>query len=905
MNTFKQYSRVLQTFLLSFVILTIGLSIAKIYPFGTRQIMIIDSWHQYYPILQQLHDKLIHGKSLFYTWQSGAGTNFWLMMGYYAMSPFNLLSLLVKPDYLREFMAFATVFKIAMGGAFFSYYLQKTYHKTDFSVMIFGMLYAFCGFFMGYYWNLMWLDIAALLPLLTLGLHALINQRRFVLFTAVFSYILISNFYMAYFICMYIALYTFVYIIAESRPFSFVTMLKDASRVVLFSVLSFAIAMVVLLPVFYGMQMAYGLSSNDPKAFKAYYTLIDLFNRLLALTKPAVIDGLPNINIGIFGLVFTLLYFALPNERTRAKIAYGGFLALLLISFNINYLNFVWHGFHFPNQVPYRFAFIFSFIALNIAYRAYLHLPKLSASTIRNTFIGLVIYVIFIEKLITENDFSHIVYSSLVLLILYYGLLQLDIKAIVSRQFAIKLLSVVILIEIVTGTAVAFIEAGNSERTTYPDKAQQVSALLAQMRAKDDNLYRVEMYPLYTSNDPLLYHYNGVTQFSSTANSKYNSFTKILGLSSNEPSNSYKYYPNTPIANGFLGIRYMLSKNEKLAMPNAAYQLVGQQGEVSLLKNQYALPFAFGVDNQIYNFKGIDYSPFIRQEELINLATNQQLKPFISLKSSEENFGNMEIQDHSHIRYRYRNIDSNKSGHVEVSFTVEQAGQHYVYLKDQAKTATLSVKSVTTTYDPRRGVVMDLGILEVGDSFMISLDTKAAERGFFDLQAVLFKPIAFQGYLDVINQAAFIIEDYDDTTVTGSITMTNAGLLYTSIPYEKGWRALVDGQVVTPVAFDDAVLTIPLSAGKHKVKLSYRPYGFKRGAIISLVGLVIFIALIIITKRRKTVHSAVQMASLDKSVNQDDQANTTEQPDKVIATINPTDQTTIDKPEDNSNEPSN
>lgn len=38
----------------------------------------------------------------------------------------------------------------------------------------------------------------------------------------------------------------------------------------------------------------------------------------------------------------------------------------------MNVLNYMWHGFHFTNMLPYRFSFLLSFILLATAYRAYI-----------------------------------------------------------------------------------------------------------------------------------------------------------------------------------------------------------------------------------------------------------------------------------------------------------------------------------------------------------------------------------------------------------------------------------------------------------------------------------------------------------------------------------------------------
>ena len=58
--------------------------------------------------------------------------------------------------------------------------------------------------------------------------------------------------------------------------------------------------------------------------------------------------------------------------RIREKIMAVLVLAFLMISCNCNVLNYIWHGFHFPNMLPYRFSFLFSFALLTVGYRAFL-----------------------------------------------------------------------------------------------------------------------------------------------------------------------------------------------------------------------------------------------------------------------------------------------------------------------------------------------------------------------------------------------------------------------------------------------------------------------------------------------------------------------------------------------------
>ena len=70
--------------------------------------------------------------------------------------------------------------------------------------------------------------------------------------------------------------------------------------------------------------------------------------------------------------------------------------------------------------------------------------------------------------------------------------------------------------------------------------------------------------------------------------------------------------------------------------------------------------------------------------------------------------------------------------------------------------------------------------------------------------------------------------------------------MYTSIPYEEGWTAYVDGQQVeiTPIA-NNALVSIDLKAGEHTVTFKYSPKGFTVGLILCILGIIAFVAVIL------------------------------------------------------------
>ena len=52
--------------------------------------------------------------------------------------------------------------------------------------------------------------------------------------------------------------------------------------------------------------------------------------------------------------------------KFKTKICYLSALVFLILSFFFAPLDFIWHAFHVPNDLPYRFSFIYTFILLTI-----------------------------------------------------------------------------------------------------------------------------------------------------------------------------------------------------------------------------------------------------------------------------------------------------------------------------------------------------------------------------------------------------------------------------------------------------------------------------------------------------------------------------------------------------------
>ena len=91
----------------------------------------------------------------------------------------------------------------------------------------------------------------------------------------------------------------------------------------------------------------------------------------------------------------------------------------------------------------------------------------------------------------------------------------------------------------------------------------------------------------------------------------------------------------------------------------------------------------------------------------------------------------------------------------------------------------------------------------------------------------------------------------------GTIDVSEDGLFYTSVPYEEGWTAVVDGKEVEITPVGGSLIAFPLSKGSHEIKLYYYPKGFWQGFTVTVICVVTFAGLCtytyIIKKRKNKV----------------------------------------------------
>ena len=87
--------------------------------------------------------------------------------------------------------------------------------------------------------------------------------------------------------------------------------------------------------------------------------------------------------------------------------------------------------------------------------------------------------------------------------------------------------------------------------------------------------------------------------------------------------------------------------------------------------------------------------------------------------------------------------------------------------------------------------------------------------------------------------------------VSGDVNISSNKVMVFSIPYSSGWKAYVDGKETPLFRANTMYMGINLTKGNHKIVLRYNSPGLHLGMIVSASGILIFIILAIVSRRKK------------------------------------------------------
>ena len=854
----NDHKKTMLAFAVPSLILLIGFMTRGVFPIANRNILTIDLYHQYAPFMAELQEKFRTGGSLFYSWSGGLGTNFYALFAYYLASPLNILIILFPKSLLTEAIMVLVLLKTGLAGACFFLYLRGVWRHNNLYMVAVASLYALSAYSLAYYWNIMWLDGIFLLPLIMLGLVRLTRDKKYWLYTLSLALLIFSNYYIAFFVCLF-AFFYFILCLFQyqkiTRPGAF---FATVGRFAAFSLLGAGLAAFLALPTYFSLQLTSAAGDSIPKDITHFYDLFDFISQHFILMPPTIRDGMPNMYSGVAVLALLPMFFFAKSIPTKSKFLHLGLFLLLIVSFNVNILDFFWHGMHYPNQLPYRNSFVYIFLVLSMAYPALMSLREYSGKQIGALCAAGVALVLLAQKLNQEPLGLFTVYVTMAFMAVYAAVLTFDRTRPGRTNMALVFL-IVIVLELLVSTLVTLHTIDVTEVMSWRDgymageQVKQIRSELKEIRREEDgSFYRLEVLPPRTINDPFMYQYRGVSIFASTMQTKPVRVLENLGFHSNS-INSYKYEASTLLLDSLFGLKYILRRSGE--QDYQLLNLVRQTDQLEVWQNPYALPLGFWGSKELDKWRSSGSDPFKAQNRLVDLlASDGQVLRSLKLERGE--LDNMTYSSSSAQVFSYKKTNSDQEAIARVN-VMNDADQHvYLYFSINANRADrgyVMLDEDKIDYNAKRSTVIDLGFVKAGTEivFNITFDAESSESGRFELYACGLDAAALGQVTGEIRDNSLLIDKFTDTRVKGTVNAPEEGYLLLTIPYDTGWQAKVDGQTVATQSLDNGLILLPLEGGRHEIDLKYRPPKLLWGMLASLVSLLTLLAIAVVTKLRR------------------------------------------------------
>ena len=322
-------------FLIPLLILALAYATRTIFPFGDRQILTVDLFHQYAPFMAALRRTLLSGESIFYTFSGGLGMNFYSLIAYYLASPLNILLLIFPESFLSEAVFVLTLVKVGLAGMAFHLFLKENFQRQGVFSVIFGSMYALSAYVMAYSWNIMWLDALILLPLVLWALIRFFKQGKFVLYVIFLFLLLVSNYYVAFFACIFIALYFPILMLQHTEGWKGSRRAKIIFKLVAVTAIAVALSAALLLPVLKSLQYTSASGDKFPQKIEFTANPLAYLAQHFIFLQPTIRSGYPNLYAGVSTILLIPVFFMSGRIRLREKIMH----ALLLLDRKSTRLN--------------------------------------------------------------------------------------------------------------------------------------------------------------------------------------------------------------------------------------------------------------------------------------------------------------------------------------------------------------------------------------------------------------------------------------------------------------------------------------------------------------------------------------------------------------------------------------
>ena len=831
---FKTYWTYFVSFIIPIIIM-IGVYLSQgIYWNSDTSPLLGDGFHQYV-IFDIALRNILHGNgSLFYTFTSGLGLNFYALSSYYLGSFLSSLVYFFNLSNMPDAVYLTTLLKFGLIGLSTYFSLNKLFQSIPKPLKLaLSTSYALMSFSVSQLEIKTWLDVFILIPLIIAGLHLLITEKKLLLYFTGLSILFIQNYYFGYMTALFLI---FWYLCQISWDFK--TRKSSFLDFIVTSFLAGMASLILTLPTLFDLQ-THGEKLTEVTKFQTESSwYLDLFaKQFIGSFDTTKYGAIPMIFVGLLPFILTILFFTMKSIKFHVKLIYAIFFAFLITSFYIEVLDLFWQGMHTPNMFLHRYAWIFSTLLI---YTAAEVLNRLKEIKVWNFLASLFPVIIgFLATIYLKSHYSFLTDLNILLtlefLVVYSLLLLAVIKKFISVNLFAILISLFIMVEMSLNTSSQMDgiakEWGFASRSAYN---RDIPAMESFSTYIGNQFTRTEKLETQTGNDSMKFNYNGISQFSSVRNRSASSTLDKLGFKSSGTNLNLRYANNSILADSLFGIQYNISDSP---IDKYGFKDIYQKDNLTLYENQYSLPIAF-TSQSVYNDVKFNEHTLDNQASFLNQLANVNFDYFspIPYEKTENTDDLISVTSSSNenatIQYQ---IEVPENSQVYLSFT------NLHFSNDKQKKIDILVNGEKKTFTTDNVFsFFNLGYTKEKKTFNIHVSFPGNSQVSFE------PPTFYRLNTQTLTEAIQKIKEQPVTVSTSKnkvfarYDVKQDTSIFFTIPYDKGWSAYQDGKKIEIKQAQTGFMKVDVPEGKGNITLSFIPNGFITGAICSFTSLLLF-----------------------------------------------------------------
>lgn len=838
-----------------------------------------DTLFQLFPYIQHLSHYMYEYKDIpFVSFFVGLGMNIFS----YFMETYYFLIALFGPDNVPAMIGYMHALRIFLAGMFFYLFLKEKEYD-NYTSTIFGLLYAFSGRMISQgtwqtYPNEV-LGVALFLYAFELFYN---NKNKYLLpLSIAFLFSIITSYYFVLYTIIIVAYIIFRLYIDNINP------LKNIKKIG-YILISYIIGFFITSPLIITNLM---MIRSGPRSgnFQLLTNINYLKNAVFQITPTSElysaffktfstnIYGIANylgprnyledllLYCGILTVILIPLAFNYINKRE--KIAYTISVILILIYIFSPFIRYALSG--FSGNYYKISSFWIILVMLYIGSHSLSCIIKNRQTNKLTLFITSLFLICLVGILGYNRKFDTIYYYFVYIFILLYAVMLFMING-SNTDKIMKIVLVLIIAEIFvmswettnTRKILSLNDAG------YKDGTERV---IKYIESNDKSLfYRIEK-DYYTKfyNDSLVQQYKGTASYNNMSHRKeYNKFLDIVGI--NKYSNHSSYIPsisgNIYLENLF-NIKYKIIRNEK-DLPYF-YNKIKIIGQNNIYENKLFMPLG------TYYTENVSMNDFMKasfEDKWLNILKYNILNDSTNEKIVQLEHNNIDVYKIDKLTMKLENKIINIDNQSKIKI---KQGNGSKYIRFNHITNGKNTYLVKYKIKTNRNAWMKINLLDNTSKVSRDINVISGDRNYvFEFSGENYNAIEFNDNIDYeisnielyivpekiyykpmedavnnLRKYKFNIEKFSDSNIIGNISVDKKGTLMFSIPYDKGWKAYIDGKPADLKVAQLAFLGLELEPGNYKIELKFFPPGLKAGIILFIFGIIIYTIYIYIIRK--------------------------------------------------------